>query len=235
MNYEENRGIRYSRMNIDFFDSKYDCKSSVAVEEEIRRLNKEGIKYAVISEDVYDAVNCEEKEGLLYGYNAEKKQLEFIKTVKEIKQLDLDKDVMDKYKMFTIGGDEMRHYISEKQAAEYLGVNRSTIWRWNRLGLVSHKIGGRRLYLKEEIDEFVGSGQKVMECEYDMTLGVKYVDIAHGKNLSKDSMMETQVLMSEQMSLELLSPGKSDWCILVSILKFSLVMKFKLDLALVLH
>lgn len=103
MNYEENRGIRYSRMNIDFFDSKYNCKASVAVEEEIRRLNKEGIKYAVISEDVYDAVNCEGKEGLLYGYNAEKKQLEFIKTVKEIKQLDLDKDVMDKYKMFTIG------------------------------------------------------------------------------------------------------------------------------------
>jgi dUTP pyrophosphatase len=71
--------------------------------------------------------------------------------------------------------------MSEKSAAEYLGVNRSTIWRWNRLGLVSHKIGGRRLYLKEEIDEFVGVGQKVMEGEYDMTLGVKYVDITHSE------------------------------------------------------
>lgn len=71
--------------------------------------------------------------------------------------------------------------MSEKSAAEYLGVNRSTIWRWNRLGLVSHKIGGRRLYLKEEIDEFVGAGQKVMEGGYDMTLGVKYVNITHGE------------------------------------------------------
>jgi dUTP pyrophosphatase len=74
-----------------------------------------------------------------------------------------------------------RCYISEKGAAEYLGVSRSTIWRWEKHGLPCHKINGRKLYLKEEIDEFVGAGQKAMNGEYDMTLGVKYVDIVHNE------------------------------------------------------
>lgn len=72
-------------------------------------------------------------------------------------------------------------YISEKTAAEYLGVNRTTIWRWCKHGLPCHNIGGRKLYLRSEIDEFVGKGQKAMESRYDMTLGVKYVDIIHNE------------------------------------------------------
>ena len=72
-------------------------------------------------------------------------------------------------------------YISEKTAAEYLGVNRTTIWRWCKHGLPCHNIGGRKLYLRSEIDEFVGGGQKAMESRYDMTLGVKYVDIVHNE------------------------------------------------------
>ena len=103
MNYDTGKGIRYSSKNIDFFDTEYDGEATIAVENEIKRLAKEGIRYVVISEDIFDDVHCNGKTGLLYGYNSEKQCLEFVKKIDEIKISDIDKSYMDKYKMFTVG------------------------------------------------------------------------------------------------------------------------------------
>jgi excisionase family DNA binding protein len=49
-------------------------------------------------------------------------------------------------------------YLTIEDAAKKLSVNRSTLDRWSKNGLLSkHKVGGRRLYKKSEIEAFVQS------------------------------------------------------------------------------
>lgn len=48
-------------------------------------------------------------------------------------------------------------YVDVHAVADYLGIKRMTVWRWERdLGLPSHKLGGRlRRYKLSEIDRWV--------------------------------------------------------------------------------
>lgn len=103
MNYDADKGITYSAKSIDFFDTGYDGKTTRTVEAEINRLVENRIKYIVVSEDVFDEVNCNGKTGLLYGYNEKTGCLEFVKAIVEIKAINLDKDLLERYKMFTVG------------------------------------------------------------------------------------------------------------------------------------
>jgi hypothetical protein len=103
MTYDKDKGIRYSNKNIDFFDTGYENDTTDAIEKEVKRLSKEGIKYVVISEDIFDDVCCNNKTGLLYGYNSKTQCLEFIKKINEIKISDIGCEFLDKYKMFTVG------------------------------------------------------------------------------------------------------------------------------------
>lgn len=49
-------------------------------------------------------------------------------------------------------------YLSIKEAALKLSVNRSTLDRWTTSGLlIRHKVGGRRLYKLSEIESFVNN------------------------------------------------------------------------------
>lgn len=49
-------------------------------------------------------------------------------------------------------------YLSIKQVCEKLSINPSTLYRWTKEGLIPvHKIGGRRLYLLDEIKSFISS------------------------------------------------------------------------------
>lgn len=47
-------------------------------------------------------------------------------------------------------------FISEKEARKFCGnVSRSTFWHWQKRGLTSYLIGGRRLFQPEDLKAFV--------------------------------------------------------------------------------
>ena len=47
-------------------------------------------------------------------------------------------------------------YITINEASEMLHVGKSTLWRWHKMGYLSHReIGGKRLYLKNDIDSIL--------------------------------------------------------------------------------
>ena len=44
-------------------------------------------------------------------------------------------------------------YLSPKEVSKLLGVNTTTLWRWNKRGyLIPIEIGGKRKYRKSDID-----------------------------------------------------------------------------------
>jgi len=53
-------------------------------------------------------------------------------------------------------GNVRESYISEKDARKYLGnITRTSIYRFRKKGLRSYSTGGRVLYKKSDLDEFV--------------------------------------------------------------------------------
>lgn len=47
-------------------------------------------------------------------------------------------------------------YLTIKEVCNKLSINQSTLYRWTKEGLIpTHKVGGRRLYLLDEINSFV--------------------------------------------------------------------------------
>jgi excisionase family DNA binding protein len=51
-------------------------------------------------------------------------------------------------------------WLSVDEIAGYLGVKRDTIYKWiDRKNLPAHKVGSLRKFRKEEIDDWVRSGQ----------------------------------------------------------------------------
>ncbi|WP_288559158.1 hypothetical protein [uncultured Victivallis sp.] len=53
-------------------------------------------------------------------------------------------------------GENPTGFISEKEARKFCGnVSRSTFWHWQKRGLPSYLIGGRRLFLPDELKAFV--------------------------------------------------------------------------------
>jgi excisionase family DNA binding protein len=52
--------------------------------------------------------------------------------------------------------DKEEKYLSIEEASKKLSVNRTTLDRWTKTGLLQrHKVGGRRLYKFSEIERFV--------------------------------------------------------------------------------
>ena len=54
--------------------------------------------------------------------------------------------------------DKVKNYLTVAQAAEFLGVCKDTLRRWDRAGKLKarrHPITGYRLYLKHELDAFL--------------------------------------------------------------------------------
>lgn len=50
-------------------------------------------------------------------------------------------------------------YLSADQTAEMLSVNKSTLWRWEKVGyLIPSKIGGKNRYPKSKIIELLNNG-----------------------------------------------------------------------------
>ena len=53
----------------------------------------------------------------------------------------------------------MKKWLSEKETQEYLGVSRSTLYRWQKGGkLKVHTLGRQRRYLQEHLDALLESG-----------------------------------------------------------------------------
>lgn len=55
-------------------------------------------------------------------------------------------------------------FVSEKEARKFCGnVSRSTFWHWQKRGLPSYLIGGRRLFLPDELKAFVLGYQNTVD------------------------------------------------------------------------
>ena len=53
----------------------------------------------------------------------------------------------------------MKKWLSEKETQEYLGVSRSTLYRWQKEGkLKVYKLGRQRRYRQEDLDALLEPG-----------------------------------------------------------------------------
>ena len=60
----------------------------------------------------------------------------------------------------SIRDDKTETYKTIEQVTEILGVNKSTLWRWNRSGyLVHYEIGGGRRYLMSDVKALLSNGK----------------------------------------------------------------------------
>ena len=51
--------------------------------------------------------------------------------------------------------DVQRIFLTFQEAQEFLGVSHQTIYRLMKQGLASHKIGKKRVFLKEELIQWI--------------------------------------------------------------------------------
>ena len=51
--------------------------------------------------------------------------------------------------------DIQRIFLTFQEAQEFLGVSHQTIYRLMKQGLASHKIGKKRVFLKEELIQWI--------------------------------------------------------------------------------
>ena len=51
--------------------------------------------------------------------------------------------------------DVRRIFLTFQEAQEFLGVSHQTIYRLMKQGLASHKIGKKRVFLKEELIQWI--------------------------------------------------------------------------------
>ena len=52
--------------------------------------------------------------------------------------------------------EEHKEYLDVNQAMIFLGVDRTTLWRWVNKGVLSKKkLGGKNYYLRDEIKELL--------------------------------------------------------------------------------
>ena len=51
--------------------------------------------------------------------------------------------------------DNQRIYLTFQETQEFLGVSHQTIYRLMKQGLASHKIGKKRVFLKEELVQWI--------------------------------------------------------------------------------
>ncbi len=53
------------------------------------------------------------------------------------------------------GIDARRIFLTFQEAQEFLGVSHQTIYRLIKQGLVSHKIGKKRVFLREDLVQWI--------------------------------------------------------------------------------
>jgi excisionase family DNA binding protein len=51
--------------------------------------------------------------------------------------------------------DTQRIFMTFQEAQEFLGVSHQTIYRLMKQGLLSHKIGKKRVFLKDELIQWI--------------------------------------------------------------------------------
>jgi len=51
--------------------------------------------------------------------------------------------------------DTQRIFMTFQEAQEFLGISHQTIYRLMKLGLVSHKIGKKRVFLREDLIQWI--------------------------------------------------------------------------------
>lgn len=51
--------------------------------------------------------------------------------------------------------DTQRIYLTFQEAQGFLGVSHQTVYRLMKQGLISHKIGKKRVFLKEELIQWI--------------------------------------------------------------------------------
>ena len=51
--------------------------------------------------------------------------------------------------------DTQRIFMTFQEAQEFLGVSHQTIYRLMKQGLVSHKIGKKRVFLREDLIQWI--------------------------------------------------------------------------------
>lgn len=93
----------YSNDTIDFFDVFCDKNDKKILDDEIKRLDKNGIKYVVISESMFNKIACENCIGIVYGYDEEADSIVAIGAVDDFYKFKISKENIEKYKSFTIG------------------------------------------------------------------------------------------------------------------------------------
>jgi len=62
------------------------------------------------------------------------------------------------------GSDE--RWLSLEEIAAYLGIRRDTVYKWiNRKNMPAHKVGSLWKFKREEVDEWVRSGEARINSE----------------------------------------------------------------------
>lgn len=59
----------------------------------------------------------------------------------------------------------MKDYMTIDNMTEYFGISKSTLSEWRKAGLKAIKIGGKVLFKKEKINDFLDQDQYEL-CEY---------------------------------------------------------------------
>ena len=51
--------------------------------------------------------------------------------------------------------ETQRYYMTFQEAQKFLGVSHQTLYRLMKQGLISHKIGKKRVFLREELVQWI--------------------------------------------------------------------------------
>lgn len=59
-----------------------------------------------------------------------------------------------------VANEKSETYLSRAEVAKMLGVNKSTLWRWNKQGYLLHiETGSKRKYKMSDIKRILGEGR----------------------------------------------------------------------------
>jgi excisionase family DNA binding protein len=64
--------------------------------------------------------------------------------------------------------------LTVREAAEYLGVSRQTVYEWKAQGILAHvKLGRKLMFRQRDLDEFIQRNWKPPRDEYPLTVKIK--------------------------------------------------------------